>query len=129
MFFCEKWLGLVGLYTRNTSCIIYRRVLRKHLALKTTTTTNKTKNKQTNKPTKTKTNKKDRWDSGKPHRQQVLFFDSQINICILYRSATTQNLSDLDFDPPRSLKVKFDTGIGLPISSFLLLINRNIGPN
>ncbi len=59
--------------------------------------------------------KKDRWDSGKPRRQQIHFCDIQIKVAIScrqyiyiyipYRSATIQNLSDLDFDLSRSLKV------------------------
>ncbi len=39
------------------------------------------------------------------------------------RAATTQNLSDLDFDLSRSLKAKFDSSIGLPIYGFLLMFN------
>ncbi len=83
-------------------------------------------------------NKKDRWDSGKPRRQQILFFDiqmkvvisrRQINMCIPYRSATTQNLCDLGFDLSRSLKVKSDDAVGLPIHGFLLMFNGNRGPN
>ena len=50
-------------------------------------------------------------------------------IYIPYRSATTQNLSDLDFDLSRSRKVKFEGAIGLPIYSFLLMFNSDIGPN
>ena len=79
--------------------------------------------------------KKDRWDSGKPPRQQILFCDTQMcgnkpqaNICKPYRSATTQNLSDLEFDLSRSLKVKCNGAIGLPIYGFLLMFNSNIGP-
>ncbi len=37
------------------------------------------------------------------------------------------NLSDLDFDLPRSLKVKSDCVIGLAIYGFLLMVNSNIG--
>ncbi len=81
-------------------------------------------------------NKKDRWDSGKPRRQQILLYDTQkggnkpqANICIPFRSATTQNLSDLDFDLSRSLKIKCHGVIGLPIYGFLLMINGNLGPN
>ncbi len=38
---------------------------------------------------------------------------------------------DLDFDLSRSLKVKFETVIGLPIYvyGFLSMFNGNIGPN
>ena len=39
------------------------------------------------------------------------------------------NLSDLDFDISRSLKVKYDTVIGLPIYNFLLVFNSSIWPN
>ncbi len=46
-----------------------------------------------------------------------------------YTSPTTQNLSDLDFDLSRSLKVKCHGVIGLAIYGFLLMINSNIGPN
>ncbi len=52
-----------------------------------------------------------------PARQQCPVCDMQIkvvisllaNISIPYRSPTTQNLSDLDFDLSMSLKVKFET--------------------
>ena len=37
--------------------------------------------------------------------------------------------SDLDFDHPRSLKVKGDGVIGLSIYDVLLMVNSNIGPN
>ncbi len=47
---------------------------------------------------------------------------------IPYRSATTQNLRDLDFDLTRPLKVKFDSYIGLSIYGFLLRFN-SVGPN
>ncbi len=46
-----------------------------------------------------------------------------------YSKFTTQNLSDLDFDLSRSLKVKSDDVIELAIYGFLLMINSNIGPN
>ena len=36
------------------------------------------------------------------------------------------NLSDLDFDLSMSLKVKYDSVIGLPIYGFLLVFNSNI---
>ncbi len=48
-------------------------------------------------------------------------------ICISYRSATMQNLSDLAFDLSRSLKVKLYSAIGLPIYGFLLMFNSNMG--
>ncbi len=39
------------------------------------------------------------------------------------------NLSDLDFDLSRSLKVKFNHANGLPIYGFSLMFNSNIVPN
>ena len=39
------------------------------------------------------------------------------------------NFDDLYFDLLRSLKVKCDSAIGLPIYGFLLMVNRNIRPN
>ncbi len=36
---------------------------------------------------------------------------------------------DLEFDLSRSLKVKCENAIGLPIYGFLLIFNSNIGPN
>ena len=81
--------------------------------------------------------KKDRWDSGK-HRlgayQQTPFPDIQIkhvkvvilllaNIFIPHRCPTTENLNDLEFDLSRSLKVKFDSAIGLLIYGFHLMFN------
>ncbi len=39
------------------------------------------------------------------------------------------NLSDLDFDLSRSLKVKCEGANGLPIYGFLLMFNSNIVPN
>ena len=41
----------------------------------------------------------------------------------------TWNLSDVDFDLSRSLKVKSDDAVGLPIYGFLLMFNGNSGPN
>ncbi len=35
-------------------------------------------------------------------------------------------MSDLDFDPSKSLKVQCDSVIGLPIYAFLLMFNSNI---
>ncbi len=40
-----------------------------------------------------------------------------------------QNLSDIEFDLSRSLKVKCDSVIGLPIYAFLSVFNSNIWPN
>ncbi len=45
---------------------------------------------------------------------------------IYYRSYSTQNLSHLDVDHTRSLKVKCDSIIGLPINGFLLVLHSNI---
>ena len=39
-----------------------------------------------------------------------------------------RNLSDLDFDLSRSIKVKCDTVIELPVYIFLLMRNSNIRP-
>ncbi len=80
-------------------------------------------------------NKKDRWESGKPRRQQTTFCDTQIKVVILLlvnisipcKFPSTQNPSDLDFDLPGSLKVKSGDVIGLVINDFLLMINSNIG--
>ncbi len=44
------------------------------------------------------------------------------------RDIRLQNLGDLEFDLSRSLKVKGDVAIGLPIYGFLLMFNSNIGP-
>ncbi len=49
------------------------------------------------------------------------------NIFIPCRSPSTQNLSDLDFDLSRSLKVKSGDVIGLAIYGFLLMVDSNIG--
>ena len=65
------------------------------------------------------------------------FCDIQIKVVILllaniwmpYRSPITQTLSDLGFHLSRSLKVKCNTAIGLPIYGFLLMFNSDIGPN
>ncbi len=43
--------------------------------------------------------------------------------------STTQNLSNLDFDLSRSLKIKSNGAGGLPIYTFLLMFSCNIGPN
>ncbi len=40
-----------------------------------------------------------------------------------------QNVSDLEFDLSRSLKVKCEGAIRLTIYGFLLMFNSNIGPN
>ncbi len=78
-------------------------------------------------------NKKDRFGSGKPRRQQILFCDIQMKVVIsrgqiyvYHTDATTRNLSDLDFDLSRPRKVKFDSAIGLPIYGFLLKFNSTI---
>ncbi len=38
-------------------------------------------------------------------------------------------LNDLNFDLSRSLKVKYDGGIGLVMYGFLLMFNSNLWPN
>ncbi len=45
------------------------------------------------------------------------------------RDIRLQNMSDIEFDLSRSLKVKSDGTVGLPIYGFLLMFNSNIGPN
>ena len=45
------------------------------------------------------------------------------------RDIRLYNLSDLDFDLSRSLKVKCHGVIGLAIYTFLLVVNSKIGPN
>ncbi len=57
-----------------------------------------------------------------------------VNSNLLPNSAPLQDirfwsLSDLDFDLSRSLHLKYDGVIGLPIYGFLLMFNSNIGPN
>ncbi len=82
-------------------------------------------------------NKKDRWDSGKPHPPtNILLWHLDYNankllanICLPHRSPTTQNQSDLDFDLLRSRRVKCAGVIGLLIYGFLLMFDSNIGPN
>ena len=44
------------------------------------------------------------------------------------RDVMLRNLSDLDFDLSRSLNVKCDSFIGLPIHGFPLLFNSNMWP-
>ncbi len=53
-----------------------------------------------------------------PALPQILLCDIQIdmlpaNVCLPYRSIVTPNLSDLDFDLSKSLKVKSDGAVGL----------------
>ncbi len=51
-------------------------------------------------------------------------------IYILYRSSTTENIvGKVDFDLTRSLMVKCDGAIELPIFGFLLMFNSNMWPN
>ncbi len=50
------------------------------------------------------------------------------NIWLFY-DIRLRHLSDLEFDLSRSLKVKCDSVIGLPIYAFLLMFNSNILPN
>ena len=45
------------------------------------------------------------------------------------RDIRLSNLSDLEFDLSRSLKVKYDGFLGRPIYGFLLMFNNNIWPN
>ncbi len=45
------------------------------------------------------------------------------------RSPTTENLCNLDFDLSRSLRVKYEGVIGLPVCGFLFIFNSNIGLN
>ena len=40
-----------------------------------------------------------------------------------------QNLTDLEFDPSRSLKVMCDDVIGLSLYAFLLMFDSNLWPN
>ncbi len=47
----------------------------------------------------------------------------------LLQDIVLQNLSYLDFNLSRSLRVKCDSAIGLPIYTFLLMSNSNIWPN
>ncbi len=78
-------------------------------------------------------NKKDRWDSGKPRRQQTTSCDVQIKVAIVnfwhiyvYHSGSYHwNLDDLDFDLARSLKVKSNCAVGLTICDFLLRYKSN----
>ncbi len=55
------------------------------------------------------------------------------NVCPilgLLRHISLQSLSDLDFDLTRSLKVKWDGAVGLPICAyFLLVFNSTTWPN
>ncbi len=46
----------------------------------------------------------------------------------MYRTPTTQNVSGLDYGLSRSLRVKRDGAIGLPIYGSLLMFNSNIWP-
>ncbi len=57
-------------------------------------------------------------------------FNSNIGlIWAPFRDIMLQNLDDLDFNLPRSLKVKFGSAIGLTIYDFLLMFNSNIERN
>ena len=57
----------------------------------------------------------------------VLLLLENIYTSIAYRSGTTQNLNDLDFVLSRSLKINFDSAIGLPIYGFLLIFTVTQG--
>ncbi len=48
---------------------------------------------------------------------------------MVLRDIMLQNLTEPDFDPSRSLKVKCDSVIGLPIYGFQVVSNSNIWPN
>ncbi len=75
-------------------------------------------------------NKKDRWDSRKPHLPtNNILCDIRIKIFATYRSSTTEYLNALDFDLSNSLKVKCNGAIRLPIYGFLFMFNSNIGHN
>ncbi len=45
------------------------------------------------------------------------------------RDIRLRNVSDLDFDLSRSLKVKCDSATGLPMYAFVFMSNSNTGPN
>ncbi len=51
------------------------------------------------------------------------------NIHLSYQKMKNENVSEIDFDLSRSLKVKCHGIIELAIYDFLLMINSNIGPN
>ena len=77
--------------------------------------------------------KKDRWDSRKPcPPTNSLFHPDQsgnkllANICMPYRSPTTKNLVDHDFDLQGHLRSNV---IGLALYGFVLMVNGNIWPN
>ncbi len=54
---------------------------------------------------------------------------SNIGFKLLYENVRLRNISDLDFAPSRSLKVKCQGAIRLAIYGFLLLFHSNMGPN
>ncbi len=57
-------------------------------------------------------------------------FNSNIgSIYALLGDIRLRNLSDLDFDLSRSLKVKSNGAVRLLIYGFLLMFNSNIGPD
>ena len=60
----------------------------------------------------------------------LLMFNSKIGPKYsLLRDIKLQNLGDLEFDLSRSLKVKCESAIGLPIYGLLLMFNSSIWPN
>ncbi len=61
------------------------------------------------------------WSTIKVYYQHMNYFGSFTKISL-------QNLSDPDVDPSRSLKIKCDSGIGLPICNSLLVFNSNTWP-
>ncbi len=71
-------------------------------------------------------NKKDRWDiSFVTSRFKVVI--SRRQIYIYHIDLLPLKISHLHFDLSRSLKVKFDSVIGLPRYSFLLMFHNKIG--
>ncbi len=60
-----------------------------------------------------------------------LMFNSNIGPRAPLRDISLRNMCDLEFNLSRSLKVKCDGAIGLPIYCFLSKFNStgNIGPN
>ncbi len=58
----------------------------------------------------------------------LMFYGNMPNSAPL-QDISFRNLSDLDFDLSRSLRVKCDSVTGLPIYPFLVMFNSNIWPN
>ena len=75
-------------------------------------------------------NKKDCWDSRKPHCREIPLCDIQINIHVVGTMYRFLNICALDFDLSMSLKVKFEWYHWTPdIYDFLLMFNSNIWLN